>query len=223
MGWPGGARRSCAREDEVRRFVKFGLEAVAAVGVLVGSLARPAGAVTVTDAQYGFSFSLPAAWTQVPLDSALIGKFLDAAAKNDPSLKKVLGNEVAQATKEHLKFLAIGPVARGFFPNMNIALETSPSLSSGTAFLALMRAQVKELLTGLGVRQLKVFVTKAHFGTAVEANYAFPIASAPRGLVQGIQVYLVHGPRLYVITFTANTQKQDVAAAQVVEASWHWI
>jgi len=199
--------------------------ALCAMSAMAGLAVTPAGATTVTEARYGFSFSLPPQWTQVPLSSALIGKFMRAATKEDPSLEKALGNEVQQATKQHLKFLAIGPVTGSFFPNMNIGVESSPSFAglSAPTLLPLVQAQVRELLSSAGAHQLKVFTTKVHAASAVEANYGFPLAGPPAHLVQGVQLYIFHGGRLYVVTFTAVTQRQDVATARVVESSWRWV
>jgi hypothetical protein len=213
------------RQRSQRAISKKLLVGLCSFGALALGLAGPqASATTVEELQYGFSFSLPAAWAEVPLSGALVDKFIRVAAKDDPRLEKALGNEVEQATKQHLKVLAVGPPTGGFFPNLNIGVEGSPSLSVGSlaTLLPLLQAQVKELLSSIGARELKVFTTKLRFGTAVEANYGFPLAAQPGHLAQGIQLYVVHGPRLYVLTFTAETQPQDVAVARVVEASWRW-
>jgi len=196
--------------------------AVAASLVALGSAQLPAGATTVTEHQYGFSFSLPAGWSQVPLNSAMVGEFLRDAAKKAPSLAKALDSEVEQATKEHLKVLAIGPVSGGFFPNLNVSIETSPTSLTGPALLTLMKAEVKELLAGLGVKQTVVSTPALPLGSAVQASYAVPVESAGLKLVQGIQIYVVHGARLYVVTFTATTLTADQQSAHAVEATWHW-
>lgn len=207
------------------RIFRFAMAMMAAGAMVVGALGQASGALSVTEAKYGFSFSLPAAWEQVPLKPAEIREFLRAAAKNDPSLKKQVSSEVEQATKEHLKFVAIGPVSGAFVPNMNIAIESSP-LSSGAvsdAFISAISTEIRQELAGIGVHQLKVFQAKTRFGTGVEANYAFPVAEVPSGLVQGIQLYFFHGPHVYVVTFTATTQKEDLSAARAVEATWRWV
>lgn len=191
---------------------------------LVGSTTPAAYAATVKEAKYGFSFSLPPKWLQVPLNRATVGKVLSAATKADPSLAEVLSTEVRQATKEHLEVLAIGPASGKFFPNLNISVERSPSALGGQALLTIMKAEVKLELAKLGVfRHLQVTTAKLPFGGAVQASYVLPLKAPVPQLAHGIQLYFVHGVRLYVVTFTATAEQQDTAVARVVEASWHWI
>jgi hypothetical protein len=195
---------------------------MAAAAIVAGSGQLPAAAATVKEPQYGFTFSLPAGWMQVPLNAGLVGQFLRDARKKVPAFAKTLDNEVAQATKAHLKFLAIGPVSGGFFPNINIGIEPSPSTASSPALLSLMKVEVKQLLAGLGVKQIQVSTPVLSFGAPVEATYAVRIHSGGLQLVHGLQLYLVHGGRLYVITFTAPTERADLESLHTVNTSWHW-
>jgi hypothetical protein len=81
---------------------KFVLLLVAAVGVPM-ALSAPAGAATVPASQYGFTFSVPSNWTQIPLGSKDIGAIIGAAAKGGPALENVLDQQAVAATKKTAK------------------------------------------------------------------------------------------------------------------------
>jgi len=201
---------------------KFLPSLAAALGV-GAALAVPAVAATVTAAQYGFSFSLPPRWTQIPLDSKDIGAFISAAAKGDPSMENVLDQQAVQAGKKGLKIFAVGPVSGDFFPNMNIAVASAAGTPTGSAFIDLMTAEVKLTLTEAGAMQLKVVPTHIPLGPAVQATYKLQFNLWSRVFpVYGLQFYLEHGPRLYVITFSALSPAEDRATAQIVDGTWRW-
>lgn len=197
--------------------------ALFAVGALVGACGGQAAAATVTDAQYGFAFSLPTGWVRVPLNGSTINKVLSSVSKASPTLAKALTSEVAQATKQHLKVLAIGPATGSFFPNLNIGVEAAPSALSGPLLLSAMVTEVKSSLSDLGVlHNLSVSTVTLPIGRAVEASYILPLKPGATDLADGVQIYIVHGGRLYVVTFTAKSQHVNASTAHVVETSWHW-
>jgi len=186
------------------------------------SSALPAGAATVTDAQYGFSFALPAGWMRVPLNSKAVGAMLDAAAKNDPSLKNIMNQQVNSAIEKGVKVFAMGPISQSFIPNLNVSLEPVPA-GMGQYFMSLMPAGLKIVLKSVGAKDITVSSVKVPFGQALRATYQMPLKTAFGGLtVHGLQYYVLHGTNAYITTFTASTAGQDSAAASVVEHSWHW-
>jgi hypothetical protein len=208
----------------VRRFAvkKFVLSLVAAVGVPM-ALCAAAGASTVSEAQYGFTFSLPSNWTQIPLDSKDIGAIIGAAAKGDPALENVLDQQAVAATKKGLKVFAVGPISGGFFPNLNVGVTSATGMPTGSAFVNLMMAEVKITLTEAGATHVSTAPAHLPLGPAVQAGYQLKLAVTTHPvLVHGLQFYVEHGARLYVLTFSGTTPAEYQPVAHDVVTSWHW-
>ncbi len=196
------------------------------LGVALGistALAAPAGAVTVKSTQYGFSFSLPAKWTEIPLDSSDIGAIISQATKSDPSLENVLDQQAVQASKKGLKVFAVGPVSNGFFPNLNIGVTSTTGVPTGSAFISLMSAEVKVTLGEAGATQLKVTSPHLPLGQVVQVSYQVKLKEGSRAVaVHGLQFYAEHGTHLYVVTFSGTSLAGDQNTAHSVETTWHW-
>ncbi|HTT89263.1 MAG TPA: hypothetical protein VMF65_06875 [Acidimicrobiales bacterium] len=193
-----------------------------ALGV-TAAMGVPAVAATVSLVQYGFSFSLPPKWTQIPLDSSDISSLISAATRGDPALENVLDQQVVQASKKGLKVFAVGPISGGFFPSLNVAVASAASMPSGPNQYSLMASEVKIILTEAGATEMKVATAHTHLGEVVQASYKLEVKSASHTVpVYEMQSYVVHGPRLYVVTFAATTAAGTATEARVVEGSWHW-
>jgi hypothetical protein len=194
----------------------------AAVGIWT-ALTVPAGATTVKATQYGFSFSLPPKWTQIPLDSSDIGAIIGQATKSDPSLKNVLDQQAVQASKKGLKVFAVGPVSNGFFPNLNIGITSTTAVPTGSAFISLMSADVKITLAEAGATQVKVGSHHLSLGQVVQVSYQVRLSLGSKAVsVHGLQFYAEHGTHLYVITISGTSLAQDQGIANVLESTWHW-
>jgi len=208
----------------VRRLLvrKLAFSLTAVVGLLMASSA-PAGAATVSEAQYGFTFSLPSNWTQIPLNAKDIGAIIGAAAKGDPALENVLDQQAVAATKKGLKVFAVGPISGGFFPNLNVGVTSAMGAPTGSAFVSLMMAEVKITLTEAGATHVDAAPAHLPLGPAVQAGYQLKLSvTAHPVLVHGLQFYVEHGSRLYVITFSGTTPAEYQPAAHEVVTSWHW-
>lgn len=194
----------------------------AAVGIST-AMALPAGAATVKETQYGFSFSLPPKWTQIPLNSTDIGAIIGQATKSDPSLENVLDQQAVQASKKGLKVFAVGPVSNGFFPNLNIGVTSTTGVPTGSTFISLMSAEVKIDLAEAGATQVKVASPHLALGRVVQVSYLVQLKEGSRAVsVHGLQFYAEHGADLYVITISGTTPAEDQNAAHVMETSWRW-
>ncbi len=226
----GGAlvARSGGPGRPVRTGVASRARSVLAAGVLgavaVLGTALPAAAASVSYPQYGLSFSLPKGWTSIPLKAKDIGALLTQAAKADPALKGALSQQVSAASKKGLKVFAVGPLTGGFFPNFSIAMVYDPSLPTGSSFTSLMKMEVELELTKAGASAVTASAGVTPLGRAVEVGYVLHLqASAGRQPgVDGYQLYVEHGPRLYILTFTASSAAMDHATAAVVERTWKW-
>ncbi len=183
----------------------------------------PAVAQTVMASQYGFSFSLPPKWTEIPLSSKDVGTLISAATQADPALENALSQQVTDAAKEGLKVFAVGPVSGDFIPNMNIMTKADPGVPTGSAFVNDMSLGVKITLGAYGATQVEVAAVDLRLGQAVQASYVLKLKFAGRSISdRGIQLYFQHFGRLYVVTFSSLSLTQDQATAQVVEGSWQW-
>ncbi len=202
--------------------MRFLASLVVAFGAWTAS-SVPAGAATVTSAQYGFSFALPTGWTRIPLGSNDIGAMIGAATKSDPSLANVLDQQAVAASKKGLKVFAVGPVSGGFFPNLNVGVTTSSGAPTGSAFVTLMSAEVKITLTEAGASQVKAAADHFPLGDTVAVSYRLQLKLASQALpVYGLQLYTEHGTHLYVVTFSASSIARYQSVAHLVEGTWRW-
>jgi len=183
----------------------------------------PAIAQTVTASQYGFSFSLPPKWTEIPLTAKDLGALLRVLTQANPAMKNALSQEAVDAAKEGLKVFAVGPISGNFIPNLNILVKAAAGLPTGSAFVNLMSAEVQIILGSVGATHVDIGATDLHLGKAVEASYLLKLKFAGHSISErGLQLYFQHVGRLYVVTFSALSLTEDQAAAHVVEDSWQW-
>jgi hypothetical protein len=213
--------RSSGKQARTGLVPVIGLVAVVALTTL-GFLPSAAAGSSVTEKQYGFSFSLPSHWQQIPLDSRDIGAILKQATKSVPTLANVLDSQVEQAAKQGIKVFAVGPISGDAFPNLNIAVESSAGSPTGSAFLSAAAPEVKIVLTESGARNLSVSPVKLRFGEALEATYILRAKSSLHPL-EGLQLYIEHGAFVYVITFTSLSADGNQSTARDVANSWRWI
>jgi hypothetical protein len=199
------------------------LTSVATAVGLWAALVVPADAATVDATQYGFSFSLPLKWTQIPLNSNDIGAIIGQAAKGDPSLENVLDQQAVQASKKGLKVFAVGPVTGGFFPNLNVGVTSAAGAPTGSAFVSLMATEVKITLNEAGATHVTAATAHLPLGEAVQVGYELKLTtSGHSALVHGLQFYIEHGSHLYVITFSATAPAAYRPVAHLVVTSWRW-
>lgn len=201
---------------------RFASAILLAVSV-VGLDAAPATAAEthVNESKYGFSFSMPSNWVQVPLNGSDISGLIARATKDDPSLDNALSSQIKKAAAQGIKFFAIGPVQGRVSPNLNIIVTSSSTGLTGKAYFQAADAQVKIELTQAGVEDLKTSVLRLHMGKALQVSYSIPTRAF--GVTEhGVQLYVTHKSQLYILTFTSSALKNARAMAHEVEDSWHW-
>jgi hypothetical protein len=192
---------------------------VGMVAVLVTTVA-PSGASTVNANQYGFSFSLPAKWTQINLDGKDIAAVLKLATKNDPSLTNVLNNELEQAAKSGLiKIFAVGPLSGSFFPNLNIIVQSAAGAPTGQAFLAAATVEEQVEFGEAGAHQIKVSTVRLPIGQAVRTTYVLPFRGSS---LRGLQLVFEHLSHIYIVSVGSTNPEQDVSVARSITESWRW-
>lgn len=194
----------------------------AALVTTLGFLPSASAGSSVTEKQYGFSFSLPSRWDEIPLDSRDIGAILKSATNSDPSLANVLDAQVEQAAKQGIKVFAVGPIDEGSFPNLNVAVESSSTSPTGSAFLSAAAAEVKIVLTESGASHLSVNPVRLAVGKVLEAMYQLQFKGSKLAL-EGLQLYIEHRAFVYVVTFSSLSAKEDRSVAVEVTNSWRWI
>jgi hypothetical protein len=195
------------------------------VGALLVGCAGSAAAATgprVIEAKYGFSFSLPPNWRQVPLTGSDVDSILDQATKHVPGLRNALSAQIQQAEVQGLKVFALGPVEGDFFPNINVSVQSSSGEPTGKAFLAAADAQAKIALTQVGVDNLRTSDTRLPFGPALEASYILHVKDAAIRTVVGVQLYVEHKAHIYVVTISGPTTSANQPVVRTLEASWRW-
>ena len=201
------------------------LAVVAALGA--GVVATPAiasGASThsvVNDKSDHFSFALPSQWSQVPLTGKEFQYFLNQAAKKDPALKGYLSGEVAQIVRDRIKIFAVGPLTKGFFPNLNVFVASSGGVTTRSAFFQAADAQLTVSLSSAGYQQLHVTNFNLAVGGAVRVTYELKLASQAQPM-QGEQLYILHSTKVVVITVTSRSQGMDRSILGSIVRSWRW-
>ncbi|MHB1770155.1 MAG: hypothetical protein ACYCST_00140 [Acidimicrobiales bacterium] len=192
---------------------------VAVTALFVG--APMAGATTTAATQYGFSFSLPKRWTQIPLTRSDVGVLLKEASKLNPTFANILDAQVEQAAKQGLKVFAVGPAARGFLPSLSVAVKARAGVLSDPASFRLAELQLKIVLRVAGLQDPHIAEVHLPVGTAIQVTYALPLHGMPHP-AHGRQLYFAHAARLYVLTCTAATSSQAEAVARYMEVHWRW-
>jgi hypothetical protein len=173
----------------------------------------------VKESKYGFTLTLPAKWTTVPLNGSDISSLLKSATHDDPALANSLNSQVAAATKEGIKVFAVGPLTAGFVPNVNIAVQSSSGAPSGSDFPAAAAVQAKISLGEAGAKQIKTSVLHDRMGAVAQVLYRLPLKT---GTVDGLQLYVEHGPHIAIVTVTTPSEALGRSISRTLTASWHW-
>jgi len=176
---------------------------------------------TIKEPKYGLTFTLPNRWERIPLTGSDVSGLLDLLTKSDPSMKGTLTTQVKQAAKEGIKIFAVGPITGQFASNMNVIVEPQVTGPSTPGYFDELGVEVKLNLTNAGMKEVKT--SKVHWsqGDAVQATYTLHLATL-NASVKGIQDYVWHKGRIYVVTFSASTFATDKSVAKIVSNSWHW-
>jgi hypothetical protein len=215
MNWMADGRRN-------RRPLQVGTS-IALVAVMLVLGAASAGAssgVVIGEPRYGFSFTLPVGWTQVPLNGSDVTALLNSAAHDDPTLANALKGEVTSAASKGMKVFAIGPFAGSTVPNVNVIVESSAGAPTGRAFDQAAIAEAEIALTQVGASHIKTFIVKNRLGTSAEATYELDLKAT--GIEFGEQFYVQHKSNLVVVTVTSSSLASSQSNARLVVDSWRW-
>jgi hypothetical protein len=194
--------------------------ALMAMLILMGGVSAGASGVVIKEPQYGFSFSLPAGWKQVPLNGGDVTALLKAATHDDPSLSNALSSEVASAASKGIKIFAVGPVSGSVASNVNVIVSSAAGAPTGRAFAQAAEAQAKIELTQVGATNLKTSIVNNALGTAGQVTYQLHLKNA--GPEFGEQVYVQHKSSVEIVTVTTASKASSQATAQVIGNSWRW-
>lgn len=86
-----------------------------------------------------------------------------------------------------------------------------------------MTAEAKIILAEAGATQVRVVTVHIPWDRLSKPATGCRFKSSGLTIaVHGLQFYLEHGARTYVITFSATSAAELLAVAHVVEATWHW-
>jgi hypothetical protein len=181
--------------------------------------AGAARAVVVKEPQYGFSFSLPASWKQVPLNGSDVSALLNQASHADPSLAHALTSEVAAGASKGMKVFAIGPVAGSSVPSVNVIVTSSAGAPTGSGFAQAAVAEAKIELTVVGATHITATVVNDHLGRAYQSAYELKL---PSGNEFGYQYYALHKSHIDIVTITSSSSASSLSNARVIVGSWRW-
>jgi hypothetical protein len=186
----------------------------------LGTVAGASSGVVIREPQYGFSFSLPAGWEQVPLDGTDVTALLNAATHDDPSLASALDSQITSEASKGMKVFVIGPVSGLVASNVNV-IVTAPGgfIPSGSEFAREAVAEAKIEMAQIGATHVKAFAVKNHLGDVAESTYAISLKGTNE---VGEQFFAHHGTDLLVVTVTTSSSATAKAIANDVVNSWRW-
>jgi hypothetical protein len=177
--------------------------------------------VVVREPQYGFSFTLPSDWKQVPLDGSDVTALLNAATHGDPALKNALTSQIATATSTGMKVIAIGPDQGSSVPSVNVIVTNAASgLPTGRAFASAVIAEAKIQLTEADASHLKTSIVNDRLGTAAQDSYE--LNSKSLGVVFGTQLTVRHGSKIEIVTVSTSDPTSSRSDARLIADSWRW-
>jgi hypothetical protein len=208
----------------VRRALSRGaLASLLAVAMLgIGVLPAGASGPTMKDSKFGFSFSMPNGWRQIPLTKSDISGLGDLLAKDDPSMKILIENQIKNAGQEGIKDLAFGPISTLFASNINVVVEPAAGPSSGSAYFDAEGLEAKLGLSSVGMSHIHTSTVTLPIGKELQATYTLPRKDGPKG-ASGLQLYVRRKSHLFIVTITSSTSSRDRSTALVVEKSWRWV
>ena len=215
MNWMRDGRRN-------RRPLQVGTSTalVAVMLVLVAASASASSGVVIKEPRYGFSFTLPVGWKQVPLNGSDVTALLNSAADDDPTLASALNGEVISAASKGIKVFAIGTFVGSTVPNVNVVVESSAGAPTGRAFDQAAIAEAKIEFTQVGASHIKTSIVKNGLGTSAQATYELDLKST--GIEFGEQFYVQHKSNLVVVTVTSSSFASNQSNARLVVDSWRW-
>jgi hypothetical protein len=192
---------------------------VAALLVLGETSAGASSGPVVKQPQYGFSFTLPANWKQVPLDGTDVTALLNTATHDDPALANALDSQVTSAASKGMKVFAIGPLAGSTVPNVNVIVTSSAGAPTGRAFAQTAIAEAKIEFTQVGASHLTTSIIKNRLGTSAEVAYELTVEST---VEFGEQLYVRHGANVEIVTVTTSSPASTRSNARRIVGSWRW-
>jgi len=193
----------------------------AAVLIVLG--ATGAGALSATvirDSQYGFSFSVPSNWKQVPLDGSDVTALLNAATHDDPSLTNALNSEVISESSKGMKVFAIGPIEGTATPSVNVIISSAAGSPSGRAFSSAAVAEAKMEFTQLGAHHIETSIVNNRLGDAAKVTYQLSVKTL--GQQYGVQYYVRHKSYLAIVTLATPSLASSQSDARLLVNSWQW-
>ncbi len=205
-----------------RRSLQVGVSAtlVALLLILGATSADASSGVVVKEPQYGFSFTLPSNWKQVPLNGSDVTALLNAETHDDPTLANALDSEVTSGASKGMKVFAIGPVVGLTVPNVNVIVTSSAGAPTGRLFAQEAVAEAKIELTQVGASHLKTSIVTNRLGTSAQATYQLNLPNT--GPQFGEQFYVQHKSYVEIVTVTTSNPTSTQSNARLIVNSWRW-
>jgi hypothetical protein len=188
------------------------------VALLLSLGATEAGAssgVVIKEPQYGFSFTLPVNWKQVPLDGGDVTTLLNDASHNDPALTNVLNGEVSSAVSKGTKVFAIGPSGG----NVSVYVTSSAGTLPESVFAPAVAAAAKTEFTQAGASHIKTSTVNNPLGRSAQVTYELHLLGKH---VFGDQFYVQHKSYVEIVTVTTSGLASTQSNARLIVDSWRW-
>lgn len=197
------------------------LSALGAAGLLLLSIVLPrtAGASVVTDVSDGFSVALPTHWREIPLPPTGLGAVLSVVKTAVPALGG-LTDELQRAADAKVRLVAVGPFTRQLVPSFGVGVEQQGAIPRAGELFTAMASALNRSLRHVGAQHLHLFTVHLRIGPALEAKYAVTLGA--RAVAAGTAYFVPHGPRVFVLSFTAATAKENASVVRYVANRWHW-
>ncbi len=178
---------------------------------------------TIVDGKDGLSFSLPAGWVQIPLSAKDRRQLIMKALQRDPSLAgqisaSGLSDLVESELESSVHVFAVDPESG--LSTFGLLRVPPGGQSSVQEFVSAGPSQAPSLMESEGFTHVRARMVATPIGRLLYIS-ALPPGSAP-GTVPALEILVVHRGRVYELAFRMPSVSAEDAAAQVMEASWHW-
>lgn len=206
-------------EDRLnRRSLRVG--AVATLVALLLSLGATSAAassgVVVKEPQYGFSFTLPVSWKQVPLDRVNgVTTLLNDQSHNDYAFTHVPNGEFSSAVSKGTKVFAIGPSG----DNLSVLVVSSVGNLPESIFAPGVAAAAKSELTQASASHIKTSIVNNPLGRSAQVTYELNLLG---GHEFGDQFYVQHNSNVEIVTVTTGSLAASQSNGRLIVNSWRW-
>lgn len=177
--------------------------------------AVPEGFKQLADDEAGFSVAIPEGWKEIDANSEDVQREVADFAKNNPALSS-FSNQASQVFEQGGKLVAIDPSGAAFAANINIIFADRPASVKTADQLEAGAKQTQQQLGGTDMVAERLTISGKQ-AVKLSAKNAKLI---PGATLTQIQIYILNGEELQIITFTTAAPETDLPTFEKIQKSY---